>query len=1437
VGAGSMNRLRRLVRVLAIGLYLLVTRSLLALLLLFPSIHFLVNASPFPDHLTRLLQGVLPGRLEFGRIQVAPIPWQVDVQDVRIRAPDGEAVITAGRVRARLDLRPLARFVSGATRELHLHFRHVDLEDYEALVDFDEQGHLHLVDAFDLPGEKPAKATPQKESPGTPVRLTFDRVVGHRGACRVSFPEWDIRVEGVVLETRLSIVTAPKTHVRVEASTVTFTHGTGHIRAAPAVPVIPRVVALGPGEVRGFLYDWDRIAFDSASFSLPGLSLEARNGALAWSQNLRHEGVADLRFDPDSPLLALGTRGLVRGPLLLQVRARGDYDDPRFEVSVRSPDLSVGTFPFGSVQFRVEGGRDERGVYLFSGIEAAAEGPLGRLSVAGGSFTPFRGPGGGLPEASLSLAFSDLDVASWLRATGLVAPAPPVPLPSGLSGRLSTRWEVLDWSHLDGILSLSGEVQATLPQRSLLGGDQAALSLDVTARGPLGRPTLEVREARLQSGADRLLLQGSLGLVDGDMDLHGGATKDLGPLFRLAGLTGSGTVALTGLRIAGPLDGPRVSATARLENLALEDWAVTRAEATLAWDGTRLRALEPRLILPAGEVRAAEVLLQPAARGAATRLVVREGAAPSLDPSRLPPLRSADLRGRTSVQVPLLALSWLPSGLVLEGTASLSSASLALWKRPLRDLQMRWAFSRSQWILEHLSAGPPGGGTLRGRGSLDLPTRRMEATLDATGLPLDWLLGVPPETAAGSLDLEIRAGGAFADPSFEGRAALHAPRVLRQAYPDIELAARRGPGEDLRVEAPRFLPHVRVLPGTGLAWKDGRFREGVLSLALDGVSPQDLWPPIPPERVSGEVRGDLLIRYGLEPGGALEGEWTAPAGGIDLHWAGGEVPLTNRDPWRLRLNRQGALVTDPVLLGDGAQTLRVCGVLLGADGGMDLRAEGDLPLHWLRTLIADVVVAEGVLRLGASPGGPAASPAPEGCDGAAMPSPLLVQGTWTRPRPAGTVTPGDLEIGLRGMGEAIRIPAGGRIVLTPRQRRLLVEIPPEAPIRGTRGDGRVTLSGEALLDGLVPEQGRLVLEGSGIEVSRPGEYRLVLDPSLEARFESTDDGDVRMRIAGRVQVPEGSYHRNFDILSRAFSQMTSTRQVQREGRSLEETAPWLAEAELDIAVTGGPLEVRTRLPVGETDLEVSPDLRLRGRLAAPEIWNRLVVVPGGRIIYNVVRREFEVVRGTLDFDGPADRPRVDLAARVLLDVPGTGGDSPAFSSRFGPDATRTSGIDEGLLVTLQASGRFPDLDISLTSNSRGLSQADLQSLILTGALPQGGQAASGGGQLISLGLLTQDVTGLAAKVLLGSLLDTINLGVSPEGGVNLDLMAHLGSRLRLETQVLQGASSSRYQAGFQVSLSDLFSLVGRVRSIERDPDPSRVGNRYETKLRLRIPLE
>ncbi|NOZ01029.1 MAG: hypothetical protein GXP54_03970 [Deltaproteobacteria bacterium] len=294
--------------------------------------------------------------------------------------------------------------------------------------------------------------------------------------------------------------------------------------------------------------------------------------------------------------------------------------------------------------------------------------------------------------------------------------------------------------------------------------------------------------------------------------------------------------------------------------------------------------------------------------------------------------------------------------------------------------------------------------------------------------------------------------------------------------------------------------------------------------------------------------------------------------------------------------------------------------------------------------------------------------------------------------------------------------------------------------------------------------------------------------------------------------------------------------AERQGPPLASVAPWLAAARLNLTVTGSHFGVRTRLPFGTSDLDMAIDLALKGTVAHPEVWNRMEVQPGGRFIYSVVRREFEVLRGTFDFDGDPQHPQVDVTARTTVEYRNASLNEPGVASRFAPEMA-TGGVNENdVVIILDISGRYPDLDISLSSNTRDLDENDLIYLALTGQTSLGSTEGDSSG-FIDIGILTDDLTSLVTNLLLSPFLDAVRLGVSPSGGVNAQVMAHLGSRIKFETQIMQEQGGSRYSAGFQVKLSDRFFLEGRLRAVEQSIDPSEVGRRYETKLRYRIPLD
>jgi hypothetical protein len=238
---------------------------------------------------------------------------------------------------------------------------------------------------------------------------------------------------------------------------------------------------VGAGRVTDFVYDWDRIAFGRAAIAFEGMDLDAHNGFLAWSENLRHEGVADLSFPPGSPLLQTATGGRVRGSLHLHVEARGDFADPRFQLKADSPSLAVGPLDLGSVSLAVSGGRDETGRYAFQGIRATTDGPLGKAGVSGGTFHPF----GSAPELASDLSgvleADGIDLPDLVRALGGEPPGLPMPTPHVISGRLQTRLEVWSWAQRMATLQVAGEAGMTLPPGTLLAGTDAVVRLDAEA--------------------------------------------------------------------------------------------------------------------------------------------------------------------------------------------------------------------------------------------------------------------------------------------------------------------------------------------------------------------------------------------------------------------------------------------------------------------------------------------------------------------------------------------------------------------------------------------------------------------------------------------------------------------------------------------------------------------------------------------------------------------------------------------------------------------------------------------------------------------------------------------------------------------------------------------------------------------------------------------
>ena len=1422
--------------------YWATTRLALYAVLLVTCLHFILNSGPFPQRLTAVLKSVLPGSIEFASLQISPVPWKVDVLDVHIHTPDGKEVITAGKVQVTMDLVPLVRWLLGESGDLlEIGFRSARLEDYSCVIAFDDDGDLEFLRAFVWPPE------PGPEQPGggggPKVRLRFSRILADRGRFLLSFPDWDLRIDGISLETSLTVRESGE-GVYIQTPDLIFTGGLGRIGVAPNVDSIPREVPIRAGRIQGFVFDKDRFHVDNVQIALEGFDLDA-GGRLAFPGDgpLSYDGRAGLSFHPESPPVVAATKGLVQGPFHVRVEGDGNEADPRFRLSLTSPDLTVSGLPLGNVNLEVEGGKDVAGTYVFRGLSMEAHPGSGRLKATNAILHPYGRNNDGYPRIELNLEGSQVDLASVLESLGVPEMPRTVPIPRRLGGKVRASLSFGSTEDPETTLDVSARLSGTLESRSLMDGREASLSFKAGLRFLADGPVVRVRDLSLRAGRDQLSGRGRLDLGNLTFRASGDVQKELGSLMGVLGSSGQGVIQLRDVKARGSLALPELTAVLEGHNLKAADWSVDDIQARITLRNNHIDVADARFKAPYGTAALGHSTMGPlAGRPSARRLSVRDLTVTRWNLMRFPPLRDMDLKGSGKLQVSRADLQLLRPVETFSGKGHVTFPMLGAMGR--RFTRSRVAFSAEKGRIEipectaRLMKG-----SIEASGHVDLAQGRFQLSTKGKSLPLSAVAGTGKSgPLKGTLDLTADASGALNDPEITARV-----EVADLTYDELELgslavSASRKPGTDLNFSSRRFIPKIRLNPESGLTWENGRFSGVFLALDFDRLTPQDIHPSIRERDFWAQFTGNLRVNLGFGRQGTLRASIQSPPDGLELGFLDRDVSVINREKLEIVIHESQEMTVTGLALDDGSGILEVCGEILDSDGRTRLMGRGPLGMYWLRFLKKVFSVSEGYILLAAAPG-QTRRILPMGCpanmmDGTGATS---VSGTlWPvfEPTFVGKVTTGPIDLNLRQYPDPIHIDKGGEIVLRPASKgRVRAEITRDRKLRGTLGDGRIALYGDAFMKGYMPDEGKVHISGTDLRYSSAGSYFVVGNPELTATFRQLTEPDAeQMDITGKVLVTDGSYHKDFRVIEKAFSRLTGIEAATMEGPELVAVAPWLAKARLDLTVTGSQFGVRTRLPFGSSELNLALDLAVRGVVAKPEIWNRLEVLPGGKFIYNLVRREFEVQRGTLDFDGDPERPLVDVMARTFVEYHGTTMSNAPTSSRFDPNMATGSYDEEGVVILLNLSGRYPDLDVVLSSNTRDLDQTELLYLALTGqtSLDSTDENAS---SFIDIGILTENLANVVTNLLLSPFVDAVRFGVSSTGGVNAEVKAHLGSRLKLETRIMQEQGGSRYSAGFQMKLTDRFFLEGRVRAADQTIDSTEDDWRYETKLRYRIPLD
>lgn len=1427
-------RTRKVLKFAMISIYWLITRGALGILLLFSCLFFTLNFGEFPNFLSEMLKKALPGTLEFQRIQISPIPWRVDLVDVRIMTPDGQEVVRAETIEVGLDLKPILAFLIGESEDLlEIRFKSIKLKRFFTKIAFNEEGKLIFTRAFVR--DRKGVSEKGKGHKGMRVHLDFSGIQGEEGDFILSFPYWDMRLHDISFKCLLDIGREPIVLVRTPI--LRFRNGVVHIRAGEDIKNIPRVIPITEGRVENFLFDIEHLEFSRLVMKGEGVYLEGY-GRLGFSKDapLAYSGKLTLDFFEQSPIVSVATQGVIKGGIKINIEGDGDYRDPRFKMDGVAENLQIGNIPLHRVTFSAIGGRSQTGEYAFTNMNVTSDTKFGTLLFSDGSFYPF----GSVKSGRVLISFLNFSILDLLKTFGVESKINILPLPSNIDGNMRIGAIIRGSEPLDIDLETQISIKGYIDKKSILADNLFSLNLQsiLEFRGGFTKPAIRLRQFSLLSGSDHYHMKGMIDLNTGILNITGGLRKDLKYLFAFLNQDGEGVVGLQDIRISGSISSFKASANINGSNLRFRDWRLDQFSGDLLFKEKRITVGKIAGRTPFGSFSGQSVSFD-----LPNNLIAEQINLHDIELSQVPPLVGKGIKGKINTHIEKLRLGLSSPLRTLDFIGTLNAKTLIISDRTFSKVDATVKASKGTIIIKPISLSFRNNGIITAEGSFDIAQSMIDMKIQAKDLSLPLLVGMKAnDPLQGTLGLSCLVSGSIHDPVISAETTIDNLAYGDVRFPQISVSAKRDKGEDLKFSSEQFIPKLHLNPESALLWRDGRFIGLVLMLDINRITPQDIVHSIKPRDIYGELTGNIEVR--LISGQPPQIILVSPPDGLKVSFFNREINLINKGRLEVIADEEGVVYVKGVSVDDGKHRLDVCGEVLGDQGKTNLLVKGYAGVYWLRALKHMFSEAEGYIKI-AGLGNVQEGSIPRGCgvemlegDGSFRISDNIIQPLFN-----GRIITEDIVLFMRRQADPLKIMPNGIITIKNEQGRLELEIPNPHKIKGMWGTGTFAVYGNASMVGyfphFTPEAGQIYLNGAGLRITSSGAYNLILNAEVSSKFSHMSNHDMQdMEISGNILITEGSFHKNFDIVRKAFSGVTGKKVAERSQPSVTQMFPWLGRAKLDLTVTGSRFGVRSLLPLGATDLDLNLDLAIKGTVADPEVWNRVEVLPGGKVLYNLVRREFEVVRGTIDFTGEISKPIIDVTARTRVEYKSAMAKDNSSGSRFAPDAATGNAFDEdAIIVTLKATGRYPELNISLSSTSKDLDQTDLQLLLLTGMtrkeLTSGGQTGKG----LNIDMLTEDLTAFISKLMLSPFVDAVRFGLTPTGGLNAEVMAHIGSKLRFETQVLQEQGGQRYSAGFQLQLTDRLSLEGRLRAVEQSINPSEEGRRYETKLRYRIPLD
>ncbi len=368
-----------------------------------------------------------------------------------------------------------------------------------------------------------------------------------------------------------------------------------------------------------------------------------------------------------------------------------------------------------------------------------------------------------------------------------------------------------------------------------------------------------------------------------------------------------------------------------------------------------------------------------------------------------------------------------------------------------------------------------------------------------------------------------------------------------------------------------------------------------------------------------------------------------------------DIPLIRSDRMVAQLADQALIIPefDAAVLDSGR--LRLKGdARLG--GRMNMDIDGRIPMTAAGIFSDDLAGATGMLNLKGK-----------------------IAGDTAAPRIDARIDLENIGMALPGLVQKLR-DLNGSLHLTPDTIRI------EA-LSGFLDTGSFGLNGTIAHETFVPKQMNLAIAAKSLPLEVPDTLAVLLNGDIQIT-----GNDRTAEARGEIVLMEGIYYKDVKI---NLLQMATSRQRAVAPAVEPATIPYFDVVNLNIAVGHRqPFVVQNNL----AQLEISPELKIGGRLARPVVSGRAQVREG---TVTFQKKTFEVTKGVIDFVNPyKTEAEVDIESQAQI---------------------------RSWKINLGIKGTPDNLDIRLTSQPAE-TDADILSLILFGRTAQELTAGEGGAQ-------------------------------------------------------------------------------------------------------------